>query len=135
MWAFSFELLCMYGGWHPVSSVLKRGDKVMACNLICPAPGNCTRIVIAKTIRSLLKIVLLTFPLELTRVPCATVYYGVRHIPTQLNAGIHPLRFIQTHERVNKANRLWSTAPAYDDLTAKIESYKAVSRWKRLELI
>jgi len=89
--AFSFEFRCMYGGWQPGSSALKRGDNVTARHVICPAPGNCTHIVIATTLRSLPKILLLTSPLDLTRAPCATVYHNIRRIPTQPDAGIRAL--------------------------------------------
>jgi len=50
--AVSFEFCCMYGGWQPGSSALKRGDNVTARHMICPAPCNCIHIVIAKTLRS-----------------------------------------------------------------------------------
>jgi len=86
--AFSFEFCCMYGGWQPGSSALKRGDNGTARHVIFPALGNCTHIVIATTLRSLLNILLLTSPLDLTRAPCATVYHNISRILTQLDAGI-----------------------------------------------
>jgi len=89
--AFSFEFRCMYGGWQPGSSALRRGDNVTAWHVIGPAPGNCTHIVIATTLRSLPKILLLTPPLDLTRAPCATVYHNISCIPTQPDAGIRSL--------------------------------------------
>ena len=89
--AFSFEFCCMYKGWQPESSALKRRDDVTARHMICPAPGNCTHIVIATTLRSLLKILLLTSPLDFTRAPCATVYHNISRIPTQPDAGIRTL--------------------------------------------
>jgi len=102
--AFSFEFRCMYGGWQPRSSALKRGDNVTARHVICPAPGNCTHIVIAMTLRSLPKILLLTSPLDLTRAPCATVYHIISRIPTQPDAGIRSLTIIS----------LYCRAPAYE---------------------
>jgi len=64
---------------------------VIERNVTCPAPGNCTHIVIATTLRSLPKILLLTSPLDLTRAPCSTVYHSISRIPTQPDAGIRAL--------------------------------------------
>jgi len=89
--AVSFEFCCMYGGCQPGNCALKRGDHVTAWHVICPAPGNCTHIVIATTLRSLPKILLLTSPLDLTRAPCATVYHNISGIPTRPGAGIRSL--------------------------------------------
>jgi len=95
----SFEFHCMYGGSQPGSSALKRGDNVMARHVICSALGNCTHIVIATTLRSLPKILLLTSPLDLTRALCATVYHISSRIPTQPDTGIHALTVVEHSSR------------------------------------
>jgi len=38
---------------------------------------------------------------------------------------------MKMHERLNKYNAIWSSVPAYHDLTPKTTSYEAVSEWNR----
>ena len=63
---------------------------VTARHVICPAPGNCTHIDIATTLRSLPKMLLLTSPLDLTRAACASIYHNISRIHTRPDAGIRP---------------------------------------------
>jgi hypothetical protein len=56
--------------------------------MICLAPGTRTDIVIATTLKSLLKILLLTSPLDLPCAPCATINHKISRMPTQPDAGL-----------------------------------------------
>lgn len=74
-------------GLQPWSSPRNAGDNVMVWNAICYAPGNRTHVVIAPTLRSSLNILLLMSPLDLTCVPCASIYHNDSCIPTSPDAG------------------------------------------------
>jgi hypothetical protein len=41
--------------------------------------------------------------------------------------------FMKTHKRLDKYNPIWSSVPAYHDLTPKIKSYEEVSQWNGKE--
>jgi len=41
---------------------------------------------------------------------------------------------MKTHERLDKSNAMWSSVPAYHDLTPKTTSYEEVSQWNGKEM-
>jgi hypothetical protein len=42
--------------------------------------------------------------------------------------------FMNTHKRLDKYNAIWSSVPAYHDLTPKYKSYEEVSQWNGKEM-
>jgi len=42
--------------------------------------------------------------------------------------------FMKTHERLNKSHAIWSSVPAYHDLTPNNKSYEQVSQWNGKEM-